>query len=59
MMLNRGNSWASPARPVAFPPTFAGGLALSESTTLISNQESIVKRYLKDVLEIEKDLGYL
>jgi hypothetical protein len=42
-------------RPVAFRPTLKDGLAFSENNTLISNQGSLVKRYLKDVLKSETD----
>ena len=54
-MLSLGSLKVSPARPVAFRPTLTDGLALSENSTFISNQESLVKRYLKDVLKSETD----
>jgi hypothetical protein len=40
-------------RAVAFRPTLTDGLALSENKTLISKQESLVKRYLKGGLKSE------
>jgi hypothetical protein len=51
MMPNLGSLGIYPPGPVAFRPTLTGGLALSESNTLISDQKSLVKRYLKDVLK--------
>jgi hypothetical protein len=42
-------------RPVAFRTLLTDGLALSENSPLISNQESIVKGYLEDVLKSKTD----
>jgi hypothetical protein len=39
---------------VAFRPTLTDGLALSENNTLISNQENLVKRYLKMFYRIKR-----